>query len=86
MARIVSFCLPHLVVVSVFRMFIDLSALALVSLVCSLKFSFVSSVSPSIFGFRMVGIKVLFMVRLSVVLYSAGSGVKSVEVDLSGLS
>ena len=45
-----------------------------------------SSVSPSIFGFRMVGIKVLFMVRLNVVLYSAGSGVKSVEVDLSGLS
>src|SRR5207245_1938998 len=60
----VSFCLPHLVVVSFFRMFIDLSALALVSLVCSLKYSFVSSVSPSISGFRMVGIKVLFMVRL----------------------
>ena len=81
MARIVSFCLPHLVVVSFFRIFIDLSALA--SLVCSLKFSFVSSVSPSIFGFRMVGIKVLFMARLSVVLYSAGSGVKSVEIELS---
>ena len=36
--------------------------------------------------FSIVGIKVLFMVRLSVVLYSAGYSVKSVKVDLSGLS
>lgn len=32
-----------------------------------------------------VGMMVLFMVRFSSVLYSAGSGMKSVEVDLSGL-
>ena len=40
---------------------------------------------PRIFGFLTVGMMVLFMVRFSSVLYSAGSGVKSVEVDLSGL-
>ena len=32
----------------------------------------------------MVGISWLFMVRFSCAWYSAGSGVKSVEVDLSG--
>jgi len=41
-------------------------------------------VSLSIFGVLTVGIGVLFMCRSSVTLYSAGSGVKSVAVDLLG--
>ena len=41
---------------------------------------------PSIFGFLVVGMVILLIVRFSVVLYSAGSGVNRVEEDLSGLS
>jgi len=41
-------------------------------------------VTPRILGFLTVGITMLFIVRLRLVLYSAGSGVKSVPVDLSG--
>ena len=45
-----------------------------------------SSVRPRILGCLTVGSCVLFMCRVSVVLYSAGSGVKSVVVVLSALS
>ena len=51
--------------------------------VCSAKLSFGSSVTPSILGFLIVG-RVLLILRFSVLLYSAGSGVKRVAVDLSG--
>ena len=44
---------------------------------CVLKVSFGSEVSPSILGLRTVGMSVLLVLRLSCVLYSAGSGVKS---------
>ena len=44
--------------------------------------SFGSRVSPSIFGFLTVGRMVFFMVSVSVLLYSAGSGVNSVVVVL----
>ena len=45
-----------------------------------------SSVRPSIFGCLIVGSTVLLMWRVSVVLYSAGSGVNRVVVVLSALS
>ena len=61
----------------------DLSAFSLVILVCS-ALSFGSSVTPSILGFLTVGMRVLLILRFSVLLYSAGSGVKRVAVDLSG--
>ena len=51
-----------------------------------LKVSFGSKVFPSIFGLRTVGMSGLLMVRLSCVLYSAGSGVKRVAVLFVALS
>jgi hypothetical protein len=54
----------------------DLSAFFLVILVCSAKLNFGSSVTPSILGFLTVGMRVLLILRFSVLLYSAGSGVK----------
>ena len=48
--------------------------------------SFGSSVSPSVFGCVVVGIGMLLIWSRSCVLYSDESGVKRVEVDLSGLS
>ena len=72
---------------SILRILMDLLAFSFVILMCSLKFSFGSRLSPRIFGFLIVGMMVLFLVRFStIVLYSAGSGVKSVEVDFSELS
>jgi len=53
---------------------------------CVLKVSFGSKVFPSIFGLRTVGMSGLLMVRLSCVLYSAGSGVKRVAVLFVALS
>ena len=62
----------------------DLSAFSLVILVCSAELSFGSSVIPSILRFLTVGIRVLLIRRFNVLLYSAGSEVKRVAVDLSG--
>lgn len=45
-----------------------------------------SNVSPKILGFLTVGRGVLLMCSVRVVLYSAGSGVKSVVVVLLALS
>ena len=53
---------------------------------CLLKVSFGSSVRPSILGFLFVGSVVPLICSDSVVLYSAGSGVKSVVVVLSAFS
>jgi len=80
----VSFCLPQAVEVSAFTTLSDLSAFSLVILMCSEKFSLGSNVTPRILGFLTVGISVLLILRFNVVLYSAGSGVKRVAVDLSG--
>ena len=76
--------LPQVVEVSALTTLSDLSAFSLVILVCSAKFSFGSSVTPSILGFLTVGMRVLLILRFSVLLYSAASGVKRVAVDLSG--
>jgi len=81
----VSLDLPHVVLVRLLSMGIVLLALSLVVSMCLLKLSFGSSVSPSIFGFLFVGMVWLLIFRLSFVLYSAGSGVKRVDEDLSGL-
>ena len=62
----------------------DLSAFSLVILMCSEKFSLGPNVTPRILGFLTVGISVLLILRFNAVLYSAGSGVKRVAVDLSG--
>ena len=48
--------------------------------------SFGSSVSPNILGFLCVGSFSLFICRVMVVLYCAGSGVKSVVVVLDVFS
>ena len=45
-----------------------------------------SNVIPRIFGSLFVGICVLFMLRVRLVLYSAGSGVKSVAVVFEAFS
>src|SRR6478609_3571634 len=77
----VSFCLPQVVEVSALTTFSDLSAFSFVILVCSAKSSFGSSVTHSIVGFLTVGMGVLLILRFSVLLYSARSGVKRVAVD-----
>ena len=86
MAIIVSFCFPQFVPVSAFSMLMVFFALSRDLLMCSPKVSLGSKVTPSIFGFLIVGIVVLFIESFKVVSYSAGSGVNNVEVDLSALS
>lgn len=82
----VSFVFPQCVVVSDLSMFSVGLALSIVFLMCFVYVNFGSNVRPSILGSRTVGSGVLFICRCSVVLYSAGSGVKSVDVVLDGLS
>ena len=53
---------------------------------CLLKVSLGSKVTPRIFGSVCVGSVVLFICSVSVVLYSAGSGVKRVVVVLFAFS
>ena len=84
-AVMVSFCFLHGVEVSVFKIFIVLDAFAVMFLTCSAYVNLGSNVNPRTSGCFTVGIKVLLMLKCSCVLYSAGSGVKSVEVDLSAL-
>ena len=54
-------------------------------LTCSAYVNLGSNVNPRTFGCFTVGIRVLLMLKCNCVLYSAGSGVKSVDVDLSAL-
>ena len=67
-------------------MFNDLFAFSFVIFVCSEKLNLVSKVTPSILGCLTVGICMLFIVSVRMVLPSAGSGVKSVDDNLSGIS
>ena len=53
---------------------------------CSVYVSLGSSMSPSVLGCVVVGIWMLLIWSRSYVLYSDESGVKRVDVDLSGLS
>ena len=53
---------------------------------CVLNVSFGSKVRPRTFGCFAMGSEVLFILRSRLLLYSAGSGVNRVQVDLSGFS
>ena len=86
MCRRVCFDFPKFVEVSAFSNSRVLFDFSLVIFVCSEKVSFGSKVTPSILGFFGVGMVWLFIVSVSVVLYSAGSGVNRVACDFSGLS
>ena len=83
-ARIVSFCFPHVVDVSALSICIVLRAFVVVIYMCLLYVSLGSRVSPSIFGLMFMG-SVMSICSSSCVLYSVGSGVKRVHVVLSGL-
>ena len=78
-----SFCLPHLVEVSPFKMLSVCFALLMVTFICCKNVSFGSRVIPRIFGCFVVGSVWLFNLRDRVVLYSVGSGVKIVVVVFS---
>ena len=83
---IVSLSFPQCVVVSAFRILVVDWTFSLVCLMCSLNVSFGSKVRLRILGFLLVGMIWLSMVRVSVLLYSAGSGVKRMDDDLFGCS
>ena len=53
---------------------------------CVLYVSFGSKVTPRTFGCVAMGSAVLFILRARLLLYSAGSGVNTVQVVLSGFS
>ena len=78
-ARIVSFCFPHVVDVSVWSICIVLRAFVVVIYMCFLYVSLGLRVSPSIFGLMFMGSVMLSICSSSCVLYSA------VPVVLSGL-
>ena len=82
----VSFCFPQFVRKSALSSLVIFSALILVCLICSLYVSSGSSMRRSVLGCVVVGIEMLLIWSRSCVLYSDESGVKRVEVDLSGLS
>lgn len=82
----VSFVLPQCAVVSAFSIFSVFLALFVVYCMCLLKVNLGSRVTPSILGSVRVGRVVPFICSVSVLLYSAGSGVKSVVVVLSAFS
>ena len=81
-ARIVSFCFPHVVDVSALSICIVLRAFLVVISMCLLYVSLGSRVSPSIFGSMFMGSVMLSICSSSCVLYSAGSGVKSIQLGL----
>ena len=83
--RSVTLCCPHVVPVSAFIIFSVLCAFCLVVCMCWLNVSLGSSVMPMILGLRSVVMFVFAICSVSGLLYSAGSGVSSVDVVLVGL-
>ena len=77
------FCLPHLIEVSASRMLSICFALVMVTSICCENVSFRLIVIPRVLGCFVVGNVWLFILSDRVVLYSAGSSVKSVVVVLS---
>ena len=73
-----SFCLPHLVEVSAYRMLSVCFALVMMTFISCENVCFGSRLIPKIFGYFVVGNVWLFNLSDRVVLYSAGSGVKIV--------
>ena len=67
-----SFCLPHLVEVSAFRMLSICFALVMVMFICCKNVSFGLRVIPRIFGCFVVGNIWLFNLSTRVVLFSVG--------------
>ena len=84
-AMIVFFCFPHIVDVSALSICIVLCAFVVVISICLLYMSLGSRVIPSSFGLMFMGRVMLSICSSSCVLYSVGSGVKTVHVVLSGL-
>ena len=82
----VSFCLPHYVAVSVFMICRVVCACNEMLWMCVLYVSFVSKVRPRTFGCVAIGSALLFIVRSRLLVYSASSGVKRVQVVLSEFS
>ena len=82
----VSLFLPHVVPVSALYILIVLYALDLVYLMCSANVSFGSKFNPSILGNGFVTSKLLSIVRLRDLEYSAGSGGNKVVWVLAVLS
>ena len=76
----VSFCLPHPVAVSAFMICTEMLWM------CVLYASFGSKIRPRTFGCVAMGSDLMFIVRARLFVYSAGSGVNSVQVVLSGFS
>ena len=81
-ARIVSFCFPHVVDVSALSICIVLHVFVVVISMCLLYVSLGSRVSPSSFSLMFMGSVMLSICSSIWVLYS---GVKRVYVVLSGL-
>ena len=81
----VSLVFPQCVVVSAFSILNVVLALFVVFCMCLLKVSLGSKMSPNIFESVFVGSVVLFICIVSVVLYFAGLGIKSVAVVLFAL-
>ena len=82
----VSFCLPHLVAVSVFMICSGLCACTELLWMCVLYVSFGSKVRPRTFGCVAIGSAMLCICRSRLLVYSAGSSVNRVQVVLSGFS
>ena len=82
----VSFCLPHPVAVSAFIICRGLCACTEMLWMGVLYVSFGCEVIPITFGCVAIGSALLFIVRSRLLVYSAGSGVNRVQVDLSGFS
>ena len=82
----VSLDFPQCVAVSALSILIVFFDLTVAACMCWLYVNLGSNVIPSIFGFLTVGKIVSSIVRVSVWLYSAGSGVKRVVVVFVGFS
>ena len=83
-AMSVSFCLPHPVALSAFMICRGLCACTEMLWMCVLYVSFGSKVRPRTIGCVAMGSALLFIIRSRLLVYSAGSGVKRVQVILSG--
>ena len=82
----VSSCLPYPVAVSAFIICSGLCACTEMLGMCVLYVSFGSKVRPRNVGCVAMGSAVLFILRSTLLLYSAGPGVTKVQVVLSGFS
>ena len=82
----VSFCLPHPVAVSAFKICGGLCACTEMLWMCVLYVSFWSKCRPRTFGCVAMGSALLLIVRSRLLVYSARSGVNRVHLVLSGFS